>query len=351
MRQKNIHRRASDHLRRDGNTTSPITGIEFNQGMAGVLSRSDLTRYDDLGDLTMPSLDTNLSLFDDSEPSGHAWNSDPGSVSIPFPLVHMEGDVWDQKRFGHSPKLSRDEGKSSGTVDALPGLMLQLIAVSTRATRATRQLDGSDGITPLTVNSPEVNEAFEVANALLRIINSMPLSNPDITPGPSSPSLSPPSPLPSPSSSSKAFTDSSLVLLVLASHQNVLALFRVICGSIQRSLESMAPGSAQQQQALHGDGASSAQFVMVLQLVIHMNNRLSRSLRIESHNATSTVAGKMAFLHPHELTIELQAGGEDSGAGVSQGVVKIAQEILMKLPEELGQFRKVIGELQTRMED
>ncbi len=344
VRQKN--RGASHHLRRDANATSPMRSMQSSQDLAGVLSRSDVSGSV-LSDMTFPLLDiaeTTMPGFDDGDRYG--WNNNPSLSSIPMalpvPSGHAtcsgDGDVGIQEGLGDSPALSRDE--SEGTVDALTG---QVMALSTRATRATRQLDRAGSSTPLTVNSPVVNEAFEAANALVRIINSIPLAN--------STSASS-QPLPRDENEPQPTTDYGLVFLALASHQHVLALFRAISDSIQRSLGSMAPGSEQQQQALHGDGASSAQFVMVLQLVMHLINRVGRSLRMGSRNAAGSGADGqvtgIALLHPHELTFGLE-GGEESGG--SQCVVDLAQDMLRTLPDEHVNLRQVIQRLQTRMEE
>ncbi|KAF2122759.1 hypothetical protein BDV96DRAFT_681399 [Lophiotrema nucula] len=282
--------------------------------------------------------------FDSGDPYG--WNSNPSFSSIPVTLPVSNGEVtWSrdcgvgtQEGPGDSPAHSRDEGK--GTVDTLTG---QLMALSTQVTRATRQLDCTGSITPLTVNSSVVNEAFEATNTLVRIINSIPLAN----------STSASShPLPHDENEPKSNTDCGLIFLVLASHQHVLALFRGICDSIQRSLGSMAPGSEQQQQALHGDGASSAQFVMVLQLVIHLINRVCRTLRIGSRSAAGSGADDqatgIALLHPYELTFGLEGRDESGG---SQCVINLAQDMLRTLPDEHVKLRQVIQGLQTRMEE
>lgn len=316
MRQKN--RRASHHLRRgDANATSPRRSTQFSQDLAGVLSRSD-----DLSDLTIPLLETTIPGFDDGDPYG--WNNNSSFT--------CSGDCDDRAQEGldASPALSRDEGK--GTVDVLTG---QLMALSTRATRTTRELHRASSTTPLTVNSPVVNETFEAANALVRIVHSIPLEN--CTSASSQP-------LPRDENGRQPTTDYGLVFLALASHQHVLSLFRAVCDSIQRSLGSMAPGSEQQQQALHGDEASSAQFVMVLQLVMHMINRVGRSLRMGSRNAAGSVTGT----HSHELTLGLE-GGEESGG--SQCVVDLAQDMLRTLPDEHIKLRQVIQGLQTCMEE
>ena len=343
MRQKN--RRASHHLRKDANATSPTRSMQFSQDLAGVLSRSDASGSD-LGGMSIPLLDiaeTSMPGLDDSDPYG--WNNNLNFSSIPVGLpvpstdatFNRDCDIGTQESSGDSPALSQGEGK--GTVDALTA---QLIALSSQATRATRQLDRAGSSTPLTVTSPVVNEAFEAANALVRIINSIRLAN--STPASSRPfSRDENEPQPT--------TDYGLVFLALASHQHILALFRAICDSIQRSLGSMAPGSEQQHQALHGDGASSAQFVMVLQLVMHLINRVGRSLRMGGRKAAGSEADAQVTgmaLYPWELTFRLEGGDESDG---SQCVVDLAQDKLRSLPDEYVKLRQVIQGLQTCMEE
>jgi hypothetical protein len=183
-----------------------------------------------------------------------------------------------------------------------------------------------------------VNEVFEAANALVRIIDGIMLEN----------STSASSKyLPHDTNEPQPTTDYGLIFLALAAHQHVLALFRAICSSIQRSLGLMALGRDQQQQALHGDGASSAQFVMILQLIMHLTNRLGRNLRMESGNAAVGQATGIALFPPHELTPELEGGKE---GGDSPGIVDLAQDMLRKLPDEHIKLRQIIQELQVRME-
>ncbi|KAI9759119.1 MAG: hypothetical protein M4579_002566 [Chaenotheca gracillima] len=331
--------RGSHHLRRDANGASHMPS---SHDLTGVLSRSDGSGSV-LGDMTMPMLDmteTTMHGFDDGDRYG--WNHHPSLSSIPvtLPGPNGDGDLGTHEGFGDSPTLTQHESK--GTVDALIG---QVMALSTRATRATRQLDRAGSSMPLTVNSPVINEAFEAAHALVRIINRITQANPTSASSQSLPrDENEHEPQPTP--------DYGLIFLVLASHQHVLALFRVICDSIQRSLGSMVPGSEQQQHALHGDGASSAQFVMVLQLIMHLINRLDRSLRTESQNAAGSgpdaQATGLALFHHHELTPGLE-GGEESGG--SPCVVDLAQDVLKKLPDEHVKLRQVIQGLQTRMEE
>lgn len=324
---------------------SPLRSMHFSQDLAGVLSRNDVSGSD-FGGMTIPLLDIAETIMpgsDDGDPYG--WNNNlnissiPGALPTPSTDARYNGDcdVGTQESSGNSPALSQDEGKS--TVDALTG---QLLALSDQAMRVTRQLNRAGSCKPLTVTSPVVNEAFEAANALVRIINSIPLVY--STSASSQPLLridGEPQPI----------ADYGLVFLALASHQHILGLFKAICDSIQRSLGSMAPGSEQQQQALHGDGASSAQFVMVLQLVMHLINRVGRSLRMGNRKATGSGADGQVTgipLHPWVLTFRVE-GEEESGG--SQCVVDLAQNKLLTLPDEHVKLRQVIEGLQTCMEE
>jgi uncharacterized membrane protein YgcG len=339
-------RQRNRRARGDTNDTSPRrSSQQFSRDLTSVLSRSDVTASD-LTDLTIPLLETTMPSFDDGDPYGWTTNN---------PSFTYNRDCDDDRIQEVSPPLSRDEGNGNDTtVDALAA---QLMALSTQATRATRELDRTGTATPLTVNSPVVNEAFEAANALVRIINSIPLATSTYTTCSSSHQ-------PPPRDESERqlqqqqqpATDYGLVFLALASHQHILALFRAVCDSIQRSLGSIAPGSAQRQQALHSsDGASSAQFVMVLQLVMHLINRVGRSLRMGSRGGAAAGSSSSSSSHHELLTFGLE-GGEESGGGGgsssnSQCVVDLAQLMLRTLPDEHVKLRQVIQGLQTCMEE
>jgi hypothetical protein len=140
-------------------------------------------------------------------------------------------------------------------------------------------------------------------------------------------------------------TDHGAVFLALAFHQHILALFRAICDSIQRSLGSIGPLSEQEQQALHGNGASSAQFVMVLQLVMHMINRIGRSLRIGSRDTIHAVT----VVHPQDLTFGLDSTRDEAIS--SQSIMDVAQETIRRLPDEHEKIKQTIQELQSCMEE
>lgn len=164
--------------------------------------------------------------------------------------------------------------------------------LSNRAVGAARELECAVITTPLTVKSPVVNEAFEAANALVRIINSIPLA--DSTYGSSQP-LSPKRQVPA---------EYSLIFQALSAHQHVLSLFRAVFDSIKRSLGSILQETEpQQQKSLHGDGSSSAQFIMVLQLIMYVVNRIGRSLRSGNRSNTG-----------QSMLTSQAKGGEESGS-------------------------------------
>lgn len=285
------------------NAVLPRRNTPMNQDLNGLLSGSDVTTSD-LGDLTIPLLDAAMPNFDDSD--SYDWNN---------PNFTSNGDY--------------DLGTQEDT------LTEQLLSLSIRTTRATRELEGVNHTAPLTVNSSVVNDAFEAVNALIRVINSISLSNHTNL------SLQP---MARQETERQQSIDYGLTFQTLAFHQNILALFKAIFGSIRRSLGSIGPMSEQQRQALHGNGASSAQFIMVLQLIMHMINRVDRSLRTGSQDTGRSVAA----IHSKDSMFGHESLLEDGG---SQCVIDIATRSLRELPDEHNKIRKTIRELQTLVEE
>jgi hypothetical protein len=276
-----------------------------------VLSGSDVAY--DLNDLMMPSLDTTMGCMDDGDP--HSWINNPDLT------YNAESYNRTQEVPGTNPTLSRDEGK-----ETLTG---QLMKLSNRAMGATRELECAVITTSLTVNSPVVNEAFEAANALVHIINSIPPVN---CPYGSS------QPLSRDGNERQLPTEYSTIFLALASYQHVLALFHAVCDFIKRSLGCIAQGTELQQQTLHGAGSSSAQFIMVLQLIMHLLNRIGRSLRMGNRENTN----------PHDLRFGPGGGGEGDNL---ESIVGSAQVMLKTLPDEHVKLSEVIQELQACIEE
>lgn len=285
-----------------------------------MLSSSDVAGYD-LNNIMMPSIDTTMACIDDGD--AYSWNNNPDFT------YNRDGDNRTQESSGSStsetnPTPSRDEGIKETPAE-------QLWKLSNRVTGATRELECAIITTPLTVNSPVVNEAFEAANALVHVINMIPLA--DITCGSSQP-------LSIDESERQPPTEYSSIFLALACHQHILALFHAVCNSIKRSLGSVVQGTKPQlqQQPLHGVGSSSAQFIMVLQLIMHLLNRIGRSLRMGNQKNTDR----------HELTFGSEGSGE---SGSLQSIVNSAQVMLRTLPNEHVKLSNVVQELQDCIEE
>ncbi|QGI68024.1 uncharacterized protein FFB20_15815 [Fusarium fujikuroi] len=243
-----------------------------------------------------------------------------------------------------------DESDNSHDQDAIQELSLQLTAISQRATRAKRRLHRA-GCPPPTVSSPEVNEAFEDTNNLLRIANNITNACAHLCDEASSNSIT---------------LDYGLVFSALASHQHLLALFKAICHLIQRYLESMTSANQhrqQQQQRLHdGDiGPSSvAQFVMVLQLLTYLINRMDRNLAQvngpHGHGLETSLGGQATPITPSTgyqdivQSMLIHRGDKNNTTGSSQSLPIIGQVVLGAIPDEHKRLRQVIQELQTRIE-
>ncbi|USP82129.1 hypothetical protein yc1106_09403 [Curvularia clavata] len=176
---------------------------------------------------------------------------------------------------GSSPTLCRDEIKEA--------LSRQLIRLSNRSIGTAREIESAVIITPLTVNSPVIEKQFEIANALVCVIN-------------------------------KSSSGRHLIFQALVTLAHVLALFRAIYDIIKRSLEFPFKETEPQQPSLHGAGSSSARFVMVPQLIMHLVNRIGRSLRIGNRRIKEQSV--------QTLQTPLTEGGEESSG--LQGIVDSA---------------------------
>ncbi|KAI0176908.1 hypothetical protein BJ166DRAFT_10496 [Pestalotiopsis sp. NC0098] len=285
-----------------GEDVSPTKGnTGLSQDHLSVLSSSEVTGYN-LDDMMMPSLDTTVACTDD----GDVYSGDAYSWTQPSSGISA---------LGTNLLLSHDEGKEENPTE-------QLMKMSNWATGATRELEREATPTPLTVNSLVVSEAFEAANTLVRIINDILLAG-------SADGSPQASPLP---------TEYSPIFLALASHQHILALFRAVCDSIKRSLSFTCEAIQPEEQTLHAAGSSSAQSVMILQLIMHLLNRISRSLRIRNQKNTET----------HDLMFGIESGAEDRS---SQSIIDSAQVMLRTLPDEHARLREVIQELQDHIEE
>lgn len=332
-----------------GEDVSPTKG---NTGLgqdSSILSSSEVAEYN-LDDMMVPSLDTTIACMYDGDV--YCGNDNPDLT------YHGDSDSWTQPSSGFGTSAlgtnpttlsssSQDEGKEETLTE-------QLMRMSNWAIGATRELERTSTPAPLTVNSPVVSEAFAAANNLVRVINNILLA------GSTSTGTSTDGSSPQPSSSSSPPTECSPIFLALASHQHMLALFRVFCDCIKRSLGSISEEAMQMQmqpeeeQRLHAAAGSSssssasAQFSMVLQLILHLLNRISRSLRMgERRRSTSTSTDPYAY----DLTFGMESRGVEDRNSSSQSIIDSAQLMLRTLPDEHGRLREVIRELQEYIEE
>lgn len=253
---------------------------------------------------------------------------------LPAPFSSLEASIGEKAESASTaPSTSdgRDAPENSQTMedddqDPAGALSWQLMSLSQRAKRTVRRL-ASAGHGPLTVSSPEVSEALEDTNTLLRIINTITLE--------------------------PSRANNCLPFLALACHQHLIAMFQAICDAIHRCLQSK---NEQQQQTL---GPSSvAQFVMVLQLLVHLINRMDRSL-FSSNQPLGAGVPTSGYITPvtsemadHHALVPKQS---EAAAGVSSapapvGLLVLVQDIMGTIPKEHENLRKVIQQLQTEME-
>ena len=258
---------------------------------------------------TFDGWDSNLQLFS------------PISSSLPLPTPN--GDT-----------IFRDHGTASSDDEDHPitcALTSQLTALSERALRAKRSLARPDSA-PLTVSSPQVNEAFEDTNTLIRVLNSIATT--------------------SECDKAQLMVDDGLVFLALASYQHLLALFRAICDTISQRLAFKASALEQQQRSLHGNGPCSvAQFVMVLQLLMHLINRLDRSLfQTRAGSESSGSGGQITPVMPSSYIYPLLMETEETKFQQASGLPVLAQAIVQAIPNKHVELRHAIQELQLRIE-
>ncbi|CAG8959743.1 hypothetical protein HYFRA_00001649 [Hymenoscyphus fraxineus] len=221
--------------------------------------------------------------------------------------------------------------------DATDSLTSQLITLSRRVTRAMRRVNRL-GPTPLAVSSPEVSEALEHTNSLIRIIEE--ITKPD---------------------RNDIAGECGVAFSALACHQHLLALFRAMCNAIHRCLRTEKEN--QQQPCRKGQdndvGPSAvAQFVMVLQLLVHLISRMDRILfqeqpsmmqgnGLSSHCYVNLITPTMANEQDKGFTQSEAAGGPPLSP---KGLLDIAQDILGTILNGHGELRQVIQELQSEME-
>ncbi|KAI1173370.1 hypothetical protein F4777DRAFT_558239 [Nemania sp. FL0916] len=276
-------------------------------------------------------------------------------VSLNSLVAPSATDAADALPFSTAPSTTDGQDDSDdGEDDKDPpeGLSSQLTSLSQRTAQAVRRLV-RPGRGPLTVASPEVSEALEDTNILIRIINNIASrDHDDATLDPST-------------------TNYGLAFSALACHQHLVALFRAICDAIHQCIQSKKEELQQQQQyhrtQQHSDvGPSSvAQFVMVLQLLMHLINRIDRSLFQNNptmwHCATFSSNGHITPSTPdiadhHSIDPILSAVTAESSSSSSSsssaqgGLLVLVHDIMGTIPKEHEKLRQVIQNLQTEME-
>lgn len=200
------------------------------------------------------------------------------------------------------------------------------------------------GITPLSVSSPSVNRAFEGTRTLLSIINSTQAVATSVRGHDGLTEAV--------NSIDSAIVDiGGLSMMILACHQHLLSLFRFICCSIEQCLESMATeqddlyvnsGSAQEGSVL----PSAAQFTMVLQLLLHLVNRLDRAFLPNSSRRQSGASGSSV----ESVLTEQEAEAVPASVSVSVGVIGVAQMLLQAIPDGHASLQRTILQLQDQLE-
>lgn len=336
MKARSNRRSIQTSVRRDTDTSW------FEQGLAGALYPGDFTdlvgqfpggdesRAESGAVAGFNGWEANLQPFSPTSLNSVVAPSTADAAPIPTPLSTTNGR-----------EDSEDVDDDKDPSDALSS---QLTSLSQRATRAIRRLV-RPGRALLTVSSPEVNEALEDTNILIRIIDNMTAPDRgDVTLDP-------------------AITNYGLAFSALACHQHLVALFRAICDGISRSLQSKKEHQEPQKQhrnRQHSDvGPSSvAQFVMVLQLLTHLINRLDRSLfqsnasmlrsaELSTGGYNTPVTPNVANHHTIDPIQSEAAAGDSSPRG---SLLILVQNIVGTIPNEHERLRQVVQKLQTEMD-
>ncbi|KAI0506250.1 hypothetical protein F5B22DRAFT_624842 [Xylaria bambusicola] len=325
--QASITSQAGRHtdLRPRSNSSWVEQGIRGPSYPGGPLMSPDMSVGDALGQFP----------FDESD-IFHSWDADLqgfASSSLNSLLAPSASDAALVMPISTAPSShgEEDDSEYEDEEDVSDSPFSQLIALSDRVTRSMRCL-ARPGRAPLTASSPEINGALEDTNILIRIISGL--------------------------TASRACEDSQnygLVFSALACHQHLMALFRVICDVIHRSVQAKREQQKQQHGSRTDMGPSSvAQFVMVLQLLTHLINRMDRSLfRGGPVVARGSVGGYVTPTTPdggdnHTVTFGTSMDCERSSS--PDGLLVRVHEIVGKIPSEHDKLRQAIRKLQTDME-
>ena len=141
-----------------------------------------------------------------------------------------------------------------------------------------------------------------------------------------------------------------------------MALFQAICEDVRRCLQSKKEQDQQQhRRSPHRNdvGPSSvAQFVMLLQLLLHLINRLDRSLNPNDPSLPQRWLSAGGYITP--VTPNLTSNNSVDftqpevtigGSSAPSGLLYLVQEVMGSIPKGHEKLRRVIQKLQTEMED
>ncbi|KAF5635729.1 fungal zn(2)-Cys(6) binuclear cluster domain protein [Fusarium sp. NRRL 52700] len=246
-----------------------------------------------------------------------------------------EGQWWDETTPIQTPLSNAEVIDDRATPNLSQELTSQAMAVSTKTISATIALL-HPGSAPPTVSSQYVNQAFDGTRTLVRIINTMSLiisgEKDENTPeGVSGGGIG------------------GLALTILACHRHLLDLFKATCKSIQHCVDEKSRERAtfetNHSSSLIGDPApSSAQFTMVLQLLVHLINRLDRCL----FAGTQTIPSPGTYQDVMDLT-RTEKNAEELAID-RIGIPGFAQGSITGLSQEHHRLRQIISQLQGQMD-
>ena len=353
------------------NFESPSNGMAFSDNLAG-------------WDLSFSSNEFSSSLCPAEE--SHATQTKNTNSSEPVETSSRYPNGNDQRHSEAALPPQQQGNHLEAWVEQLAGLNISLF-------RSARHIASPDNA-PLTVISPHINGLFEATSTLINIMDSLGQHH----------ATDPTSTAASVESSPKRTTvpglddqhptaDHGLIFLILACQQQLLGVFEMVCLSVQRHLISMAgasTGPSPSQSGVPADGQSftttreppltatldgggapsMAQFVMVMQLLSHLLNRLDRALGSLAEDADSldedgTIHDSNVGQHeaswgqfqevnnsPQDLAVGLLSHRtrENAQRRGSQGILETARVLVDGMKHRHTSLQQEIEVLQKRIE-
>ncbi|KAF5695670.1 fungal zn(2)-Cys(6) binuclear cluster domain-containing protein [Fusarium denticulatum] len=289
----------------------------FNWHQTGTMAQADL----DLED-TSQSINPDLKMSNDFMAGMDA---------------HLdEGQWWNETTPIQTPVSNADVSDDRATPSFLQELTSQAMAVSTKTISATIALHHPRSAPP-TVSSQYVNQAFDGTRTLVRIINTISM----IISGENDENTS---------EGESCCGIGGLALTTLACQQHLLGLFKAICKSIEhcvdkKSREKTAFGISHSSSLIGDPAPSSAQFTMVLQLLVHLINRLDRCLFTGIQTMPSPTDKYQGGM---DLT-RLEKNADELGSD-RRSIAGFAQGSITGLSLEYHRLRQIISQLQGLMD-